>query len=95
MLGIVNATGRSGLAYTTALRLQSLGIPVQTTDFQNAPQRSEMSYIRYNPVIIETDDTMLQAISVLFYGEKRPATNEELSTMTAPYELILGADWKQ
>jgi len=31
-------------------------------------------------------------MSLIFYGETKPATPEELANMTTPYELVLGSD---
>lgn len=91
-LAIVNASGRTNLAYSTALRLRSLGFPVDETQLKNAPEKVEKTYLRYNSSFIQADDPLLEALSVLFYGEKRPATSEELLTMVEPYELVLGFD---
>ncbi|MEI6711943.1 MAG: LytR C-terminal domain-containing protein [bacterium] len=91
-IAIVNASGRTNLAYTTALKLRSLGFPIDETQLKNETNKVEKTYLRYNSSLIQADNPLLDAISVLFYGEKRPATPEELLTMTQPYELVLGAD---
>lgn len=91
-LAIVNASGRTNLAYSTALRLRSIGFPVDEAQLKNDPQKVEKTYLRYNSSLIQEESPLLEAISVIFYGEKRPATPEELLTMTQPYELVLGLD---
>lgn len=91
-LAIVNASGRTNLAYSTALKLRSLGFPVDEEQLKNEPQKVEKTYVRYNSSLIQADSPLLEALSVLFYGEKRPATPEELLMMVRPYELVLGSD---
>jgi len=91
-LAIVNASGRTNLAYSTALRLRSLGFPVDEEQLKNETNKVEKTYLRYNSSLIQADNSLLEALSVLFYGEKRPATPEELVNMVQPYELVLGAD---
>ncbi len=91
-LAIVNASGRTNLAYSTALRLNSIGFPIDETQLKNDTVKVEKTYLRYNPALVQADSPLLEALSVLFYGEKRPATPEELVNMLQPYELVLGAD---
>ena len=91
-LAIVNASGRTNLAYSTALRLRSLGFPVDETQLKNETVKVEKTYLRYNSSLVQADSPLLEALSVLFYGQKRLATPEELVTMVHPYELVLGAD---
>ncbi len=91
-LAIVNASGRTNLAYSTALRLRSLGFPVDETQLKNETVKVEKTYLRYNSSLVQADSPLLEALSVLFYGEKRLATPEELVTMVHPYELVLGTD---
>lgn len=91
-LAIVNASGRTNLAYSTALKLRSLGFSVDETQLKNETNKVEKTYLRYNSALIQVDNPLIEAISVLFYGEKRPATAEELVNMIQPYELVLGAD---
>lgn len=91
-LAIVNASGRLNLAYSTALQLRSIGFPVDEEQLKNEPQKVEKTYLRYNSSLIQADSPLLEALSVLFYGEKRPATPEEILNMVQPYELVLGAD---
>lgn len=91
-LAIANASGRTNLAYSTALRLRSLGFPVDETQLKNETNKVEKTYLRYNSALVQADNSLLEALSVIFYGEKRPATPEELMNMVQPYELVLGAD---
>lgn len=91
-LAIINASGRTNLAYSTALRLQSLGFPINDTQLKNEATKVEKTYLRYNSALIQPTNSLMEALSVLFYGEKRVATTEELATMVSPYELVLGAD---
>lgn len=91
-LTVVNASGRSNLAYSTAIRLKSLGFPVEETQFRNDAEKTEKTYLRYNSTLVQAGHPLIDALSVLFYGEKRPATPEEQIQMTQPYELVLGAD---
>ena len=91
-LAIINASGRTNLAYSTALKLRSLGFPIDEAQLKNAPEKIEKTYLRYNSSLIQADSPLLEALSVIFYGEKRPATPDELLTMTQPYELVLGSD---
>ncbi len=88
----MNASGRTNLAYSTALRLRSIGYPVDEVQFKNETNKVEKTYVRYNPSLVQADNVLLEALSVIFYGDKRPATPEELITMTQPYELVLGSD---
>ena len=88
-LAIVNASGRTNLAYSTGLRLRSLGFPVDETQLKNDANKAEKTYIRYNSALIQPENPMIEALSVIFYGEKRPATPEERTTMLQPYELLL------
>ncbi len=89
---IVNASGKTNLAYSTALKLRSMGFPVDEAQLKNDPQKVEKTYLRYNSSLVQADDPLLEALSVIFYGEKRPATSEELLNMVQPYELVLGSD---
>ncbi len=91
-LTVINASGRTNLAYSTAIRLKSLGFPVEENQFKNEPEKVEATYLRYNSALVQVDNPLIDALSVLFYGEKRPATPEEQLQMTQPYELVLGAD---
>lgn len=88
-IAIANASGRTNLAYSTALRLRSLGFPVDETQLKNETNKVEKTFLRYNSTLIQPENPMLEALSILFYGEKRPATPEELIHMTQPYELVL------
>lgn len=62
------------------------------TQLKNETTKVEKTYLRYNAALIQAENPMLEAISVMFYGEKRPATPEEVVLMVQPYELVLGAD---
>jgi hypothetical protein len=48
--------------------------------------------LRYNSTIIQPNNPLLEWMSLIFYGETKPATPEELANMTTPYELVLGSD---
>ena len=91
-LAIVNASGRTNLAYSTALKLRSIGFPIDEKQLKNEPVKVEKTYLRYNSSLIQADVPLMEALSILFYGEKRPATPEEILNMVQPYELVLGAD---
>jgi hypothetical protein len=91
-LAIVNASGRTNLAYSTALRLRSIGFNIDESQLKNDTIKVEKTYLRYNSAIIQADSHLLEALSILFYGEKRPATPDELVNMAQPYELVLGTD---
>jgi hypothetical protein len=91
-LAIVNASGRTNLAYSTALKLRAVGFPIEEEQLKNAPEKVVKTYLRYNSSLMQVDSPMLEALSILFYGEKRPATSEEILTMVQPYELVLGTD---
>jgi hypothetical protein len=80
------------LAYSTALKLRSIGFSVDEEQLKHAPEKVEKTYLRYNSSLIQADSPLLEALSVVFYGEKRPATPEELLNMVQPYELVLGTD---
>lgn len=91
-MAVVNASGRTNLALSVGLKLKSIGIPVDETQIKNQKEKVEKTFIRYNSSIITPDHMMLQAITLAFSGEKRPATDTEKTTMVSPYELVLGAD---
>lgn len=91
-VAVVNASGRTNLALTIALRLKSIGIPVDDTQIKNQPEKIENTFIRYNSSIIKPDSVFLDALTLAFAGEKREATEAEKTTMVSPYELVLGRD---
>lgn len=91
-LTIVNASGKTGLAMTVALKLHSIGFPVSEDNLRNQTEKAEKTFIRYNSDIIQMDNILLSALSPVFSGEKRPATPEEKLTMVGAYELVLGKD---
>lgn len=41
---------------------------------------------------MQPDNHVLDALTLVFSGEKREATLEERATMNTPYELVLGSD---
>ena len=88
----VNASGRTNLALTVALQLKSIWIPVDDTQIKNQKQKIEKTFIRYNSSIIQPDNHLLDALTLVFPGEKREATLDEKATMNVPYELVLGSD---
>lgn len=89
---MVNASGRTNLALSVALKLKSIGIPVDETQIKNQKEKVEKTFIRFNSSIIKTDNIVLSALTLWFSGEKRPATDLEKTTMISPYELVLGSD---
>lgn len=88
-LWIVNASWKTNLALSIGLKLQSIGIPVDGTQIKNQKEKSPTTFIRYNSNIIKKDTMFLQAMKLVFSGDIRPATESELKTMIAPYELVL------
>lgn len=66
-LAIVNASGRTNLAYSTALRLRSIGYPVTETQLKNETNKVEKTYVRYNPALVQANNVLLEALSVVFY----------------------------
>lgn len=91
-IAVVNASGRTNLALSVALKLKSVGIPVDETQIKNQTEKVEKTFIRYNSSIIKSDNTLLWAITLASYGEKREATPAEKINMVSPYELVLGSD---
>ncbi len=91
-IAVVNASGKSNLALSIGLKLKSVGIPVDDKQIKNQTEKVEKTFIRYNPAIISEDNPLLSAISLMFYGEKRAASETEKALMIAPYELVLGSD---
>lgn len=91
-IAVVNASGRTNLALSVALKLKSVGIPVDETQIKNQPEKTQKTFIRYNPAIIKPDSPLLSAVTLIFYGEKREATEIEKTTMVSPVELVLGSD---
>lgn len=91
-IAVVNASGKTNLALSIGLKLKSIGIPVDETQIKNQPEKVQKTFIRYNSSIIKSDNPLLGAITLAFYGEKRPATDTEKATMVSPYELVLGTD---
>lgn|GEM_PF-1027128 len=91
-LAVVNASGRTNLALTIALKLKSIGIPIDDTQIKNQSEKVEKTFIRYNSSIMGQDNVLLDAMTLAFAGEKREATDLEKTTMMSPYELVLGSD---
>ncbi len=91
-LAVVNASGKTNLALTVALKLRSVGMPIDETQIKNQSEKVENTFIRYNSSIIQADNILLNAMTLLFSGEKREATEAEKASMVAPYELVLGRD---
>lgn len=91
-IAVVNASGKTNLALTVALKLKSIGIPVDETQIKNQSEKVENTFIRYNSSIIQSDNTLLEAIGLTFSWEKREATDTEKTSMVVPYELVLGRD---
>jgi hypothetical protein len=89
---IVNASRATYLASSVGLRLHSIGFPITEEGIKNQQEKVEKTFLRYNPAIIQPTHPLLESLSLIFYGEKRPATPQELTTMTSPYELVLGSD---
>jgi len=91
-IAVVNGSGRTNLALTVALKLKSIGIPVDETQIKNQSEKIENTFIRYNSSIIQADSMVLDTMSLVFSGEKREATEIEKTSMISPYELVLGRD---
>lgn len=91
-LAVVNASGKTNLALTIALKLRSIGIPIDETQIKNQTEKVEKTFIRYNSSIIQSDNILLAAMGLAFSGEKREATEAEKISMVVPYELVLGRD---
>lgn len=91
-LAVVNASGATFLASSVALKLHSIGFPVTEDGIKNQKEKVEKTFLRYNSTIIQPNNPLLEWLSLIFYGDKRPATPEELANMTTPYELVLGSD---
>ncbi|MBP7806123.1 LCP family protein [Candidatus Gracilibacteria bacterium] len=91
-IAVVNASGRTNLALSMALKLKSIGVPIDETQIKNQKEKVEKTFIRFNSSIIKPDNIVLNALTLGFSGEKRPATDVEKTTMISPYELVLGSD---
>jgi len=62
----VNASGKTNLALTIALKLKSIGLPVDETQIKNQSEKVEKTFIRYNSSIIQSDNILLEAIGLTF-----------------------------
>jgi LCP family protein required for cell wall assembly len=91
-IAIVNASGKTNLALTVALKLRSVGVPIDETQIKNQTEKVENTFIRYNSSIIQPDNIFLGAMNLVFSWEKRVATDAEKLSMVSPYELVLGRD---
>ena len=91
-LTVVNASGKTNLALSVALKLRSIGFPVDERQIRNQKEKSEKTFIRYNSLIIQPDNLLLQAIISVFGFEARESTAEERIGMIGSYELVLGTD---
>lgn len=89
---IVNASGKTNLALSVALRLRSIGFPVDEKQIRNQKEKIAKTFIRYNSLIIKPENEVLHALSSLATVEVREATTEERLTMVWSYELVLGSD---
>lgn len=65
-LTIVNASGRTNLALSVALKLRSIGVPVDERQIRNQKEKSDKTFIRYNSLIIKPENILLQAIVSIF-----------------------------
>ncbi len=65
-IAVVNASGKTNLALTVALKLKSIGIPVDETQIKNQSEKVENTFIRYNSSIIQSENTLLEAIGLTF-----------------------------
>lgn len=91
-LTVVNASGRTNLALSVALKLRSIGVPVDERQIRNQKEKSDKTFIRYNSLIIKPENILLHAIVSIFWLEAREATVEERIGMVGSYELVLGLD---
>ncbi len=78
---IVNASGKTNLALSVALRLRSIGFPVDEKQIRNQKEKIAKTFIRYNSLIIKPENEVLHALSSLATVEVREATTEERLTM--------------
>lgn len=65
-LTVVNASGRTNLALSVALKLRSIGIPVDERQIRNQKEKSERTFIRYNSLIIKPDNSLLVSLATIF-----------------------------
>lgn len=86
---VVNASGRTNLALSIALKLRSIGFPVNDSQIRNQKEKSEKTFIRYNSNIIQSDNVLITALVSVFGFEVREANIDERLAMTSPYEIVL------
>lgn len=89
---VVNASGRTNLALSIALKLRSIGFPVDERQIRNQKDKIEKTFIRYNSLIIKPDNVVLKALLSVFGFDIREATPDERISMIGSYELVLGPD---
>ncbi len=89
---VVNASGRTNLALSIALKLRSIGFPVDERQIRNQKDKIEKTFIRYNSLIIKPDNVVLKALLSVFGFDIREATPDERISMVGSYELVLGPD---
>lgn len=65
-LTVVNASGRTSLATSVAVKLRSVGIPVDDRQIRNQKERSEKTFLRYNSLIIKPDSSVIRVMSTVF-----------------------------
>lgn len=94
-VGVVNASGKTNGALNVAFRLKSIGIPVDEKGIKNQKEKVELSFIRYNSDIVQSDHEFFRVIQSIFVGEIRSATDLEKAEMKSPYEIVLGNNSSQ
>jgi hypothetical protein len=63
-IAVVNASGRTNLALSMALKLKSIGIPIDETQIKNQKEKVEKTFIRFNSSIIKPDNIVLSALTL-------------------------------
>lgn len=89
---LVNASGRTNLALSVALKLRSIGFPVDERQIRNQKEKAEKTFLRYNSLIIKPDNILLKALVSVFGFDVHEATPDERMGMVGSYELVLGLD---
>ena len=89
---IVNASGRTNLALSVALKLRAIGFPVDDRQLRNQKEKVEKTFIRYNSLIIKPENVLIKALTWVFGLEAHEAPTDERIGMVWSYELVLWSD---
>lgn len=91
---IFNATKTPGIAYDFAMKLKAYGFNVPDVGaVGNADLGVVDASFLYYDAMLSPDDTTLQALDFIFYGDQIPETMPQFATVgESAIEIILGQD---